>query len=109
MFCFLLFLKFGVRPYFSQKVKLGLHNKVDTMVVPLNYIVTCSRLLQYTSTLKGIVLRNFEWLQIILMNRSWVPDVPLKVYSFLNLHLHTIFKVKSFERVKFLLMHFAKA
>ena len=28
--------------------------------------------------------RDFEWLQIILMNRSCVPDVPLKVYSFFN-------------------------
>ena len=34
--------------------------------------------------LKGIVSRDFEWLQMILMNRSCVPDVLLKVYSFLN-------------------------
>ena len=40
---------------------------------------------------KGIVSRDFEWLQMILMNRLCVPDVPLKVYSFLNLHLHIVF------------------
>ena len=40
---------------------------------------------------KGIVSRDFEWLQTILMNRLCVPDVPLKVYSFLMSHLHTVF------------------
>ena len=30
------------------------------------------------NSLKGIVSRDFEWLQIILMDRAWVPDVPLK-------------------------------
>ena len=29
--------------------------------------------------LKGIVSRDFEWLQMILMNRTWVPGVPLDV------------------------------
>ena len=33
-------------------------------------------------TLNWIVSRDFEELQMILMNRAWVPDVPLKVYSF---------------------------
>ena len=41
--------------------------------------------------LKGIVSQDFEWLQTILMNRLCVPDVPLEVYSFLNLHLHIVF------------------
>ena len=41
--------------------------------------------------LKGIVSRDFEGLQMILMNRLCVPDVPLEVYSFLNLHLHIAF------------------
>ena len=41
--------------------------------------------------LKGIVSRNFEGLQMILMNRTWVPDVPLKVNSFLKLHFHIVF------------------
>ena len=40
---------------------------------------------------KGIVSRDFEGLQMILMDRLCVPDVPLEVYSFLNLHLHTVF------------------
>ena len=37
---------------------------------------------------KGIVSRDFGGLQIILMDRIYVPDVSLEVYSFLNLHLH---------------------
>ena len=41
--------------------------------------------------LKGIVSRNVEGLQMILMNRAWVPDVPLKVNSFLKLHFHIVF------------------
>ena len=41
--------------------------------------------------LKGIVSRDFGALQIILMDRICVPDVPLEVYSFLNLHLHIVF------------------
>ena len=41
--------------------------------------------------IKGIVSRDFEWLQMILMDRLCVPDVPLEVYSFLNLHLHIVF------------------
>ena len=41
--------------------------------------------------IKGIVSRDFEWLQIILMDRSCVPDVPLNVYAFLNLHLYIVF------------------
>ena len=28
---------------------------------------------------------------MILMNITWVPDVPLKVYAFLKLHLHIVF------------------
>ena len=54
------------------------------------------------SFIKRIVSRDFEWLQIILMSRSCVPDVSLKVYSFLNLHLHIVFKVQNFERDKLL-------
>ena len=40
---------------------------------------------------KGIVSRDFEWLQMILMNRTWIPEVPLEVFDFLNLHLHIVF------------------
>ena len=47
--------------------------------------------LQFFHLFKGIVSRDFEWLQTILMNRLCVPDVPLEVYSFLNSHLHTVF------------------
>ena len=77
------------------------------MVVP-------KRLLEHAvwhqeQSLKGIVSRDFEWLQTILMNRLCVPDVPLEVYSFLNSHLHTVFKFLSLQRVKLLLRHLAKA
>ena len=41
--------------------------------------------------LKGIVSQDFGGLQMILINRLCVPDVPLEVYSFLNLHLHIFF------------------
>ena len=44
---------------------------------------------------------------MILMDRIGVPDVPLEVYSFLNFRLHIV--IQSFERVKLLLMHLAKA
>ena len=40
---------------------------------------------------KGIVSWDFEWLQMILMNRLFVPDVPLEVYSFLYWYLHIVF------------------
>ena len=40
------------------------------------------------SIFKGIVSRDFGGLQMILMNRTWVPDVPLEVYSFLNFCFH---------------------
>ena len=56
---------------------------------------------------KGIVSRDFEWLQMILINRLCVPDVLLDVYSFLNFRFHVV--VQSFERVKLLLVHLAKA
>ena len=41
-----------------------------------------------TDDIKGIVSRDFEGLQIILMNRSWVPDDPLVVCYFLNFRFH---------------------
>ena len=41
---------------------------------------------------KGIVSRDFRCLQMILMDRIGVHDVPLEVYSFLNLHLHVFTK-----------------
>ena len=53
---------------------------------------------------KGIVSRDFGGLQMILMKRIVVPDVPLDVYLFLNFRFHV---VQSFEQFKLLLMHLA--
>ena len=39
---------------------------------------------------KGIVSRDFGGLQMILINRIGVPDVPLEVYSFLNFCFHIV-------------------
>ena len=39
---------------------------------------------------KGIVSRDFGGLQMILINRIGVPDVPLEVYSFLNFRFHIV-------------------
>ena len=50
-----------------------------------------NQLIMQLDLFKRIVSRDFEWLQIILMNRSCVPDVPLKDYSFLNIHFHHAF------------------
>ena len=44
---------------------------------------------------------------MILMDRALVPDVSgLEVYFF---RFHTVFLSQSFERIKLLLMHLAKA
>ena len=43
------------------------------------------------SALKGIVSRDFRCLQMILMDRIVVPDVPLEVYYFLNFRFHIVF------------------
>ena len=32
------------------------------------------------ASFEGIVSRDFDWLQMILMNRTWVSDVPLEVF-----------------------------
>ena len=70
------------------------------------YICTHSGM---TDVLKGTVSRDFGRLQIIVMHRAWVPDVPLEVYLFLNFSFYIVLKVQSYERVKLLLMHLAKA
>ena len=58
-------------------------------------------------TFKGIVSRDFEWLQMILINRICVPDVPLKVF-FLHIFVHIVFLNFKFTAVKLLLiMHLA--
>ena len=41
--------------------------------------------------LKGIVSRDFGWLQMILMDSIWVPDVPLKDYIFSNFCFRIVF------------------
>ena len=41
--------------------------------------------------IKGIVSRDFRCLQMILMDRIGVPDVPPDVYLFLNFRFHLIF------------------
>ena len=46
---------------------------------------------KYITELKGIVSRDFGGLQMILMNRIVVPDVPLDVYLFLNFCFHIVF------------------
>ena len=56
-----------------------------TVPVPIKNAIHLNKLL------KGIVSRDFEWLQMISMNRLCVPDIPLEVNSFLNLHLHIAF------------------
>ena len=53
---------------------------------------------------KGIVSRDFEGLQLILMGRIGVPDVPLEVYLLFNFRFHIIFLVQGFERFKLLLL-----
>ena len=40
--------------------------------------------------LKGIVSQDFEGLQIIFMNRTWLPDVPLEAYLFLNFRFYVV-------------------
>ena len=59
----------------------------------------CKCSIQTNIEFKGIVSRDFEWLQMILINRLCVPDVPLEVYSFLNLHLHIVLLFLSLQRV----------
>ena len=54
------------------------------------------------SIIKGIVSRAFKWLQMILMNRTWVPGVPQDVYFF-NSCFHIVLQDQSFEQVKHLL------
>ena len=58
--------------------------------------------------LKGIVSWDFSWLQIILMNKLGVPDVPLEVYFFFLSFSYSFLNLK-FWQVKLLLTHLAKA
>ena len=53
--------------------------------------IICSRPSEPKMVFKGIFSRDFEGLQMILINRLCVPDVPLEVYSFLNFRFHIVF------------------
>ena len=48
---------------------------------------------------KGIVSRDFRGLQMILMDRTRVPGIPLNAYFLLNFHI--VFKFRSFCRLSF--------
>ena len=61
--------------------------------------------LKYKKMLKRIVSQDFEGLQMLFMNRTWVTDVLLDVFSFLNSCFHIVLEVQSFKPVKLLLMH----
>ena len=60
-------------------------------------------------SLKGIVSRDFGGLQMILMDRIGVPDVPLKNYIFSISCFLVVFQFLSLQQVKLLLRHLAKA
>ena len=69
---------------FEQKSEERMMERANSQ--PCLYEILSSKIL-----FKGIVSRDFEGLQMILMHRTWVPNVPMKVYSFLKLHLHIVF------------------
>ena len=48
-------------------------------------------LVLHRTTLKGIASRDFRGLQMILIDRIGVPDVPLKDYIFSNSCFHIVF------------------
>ena len=51
----------------------------------------------FISGIKGIVSQDFHGLQMILIDRAWVPGFLLDVKFFLNSCFHIIFSVQSFE------------
>ena len=88
-----------------QTVSMYYWNRLCKHLIPRKIQTQHNNLIKSNRHLfKGIVSRDFEWLQMILMNRSWVPDVPLVVYYCLNFRFHIVFKFLSFEWVKLLLM-----
>ena len=57
-----------------------------------------------------MVLQDFGGLQMILMDRALVPNIPPDVYFFKFMFSHTVtFKSLSFQMAKLLLLHLAKA
>ena len=47
---------------------------------------------------KGIVSRDFRGLQVILMDRAWVPDIQPEVYLFVILLFHIELEVQRFQQ-----------
>ena len=66
---------------------LSILNILSLFCINLSYHCTFNYLVTY---LKRIVSRDFGGLQMILMNRTWGPDVPLEVYSFFNFRFHIV-------------------
>ena len=51
--------------------------------------------------IKGIFSRDFGGLQMTLMDKIGVLDVPLDVYLFLNFLFHIVFKLKVLSGLSF--------
>ena len=88
----------GMTRMFLSYGLLGMTHLFISYVVCSMYTLTvymCVQSMLYTHLLftafKGIVSRDFEGLQMILMDRIGVPDVPLEVYYFLNFRFHIVF------------------
>ena len=47
---------------------------------------------------KGIVSRDFRGLQVILMDRAWVPGIQPEVYLFVILLFHIELEVQRFQQ-----------
>ena len=54
--------------------------------------------------MREIVSRDFRGLRVILMEKAWVPGIPLEVYLLFNLLFHIQLEVQRFQRVKLLSM-----
>ena len=91
-FFFLIFLKFfHWLPLFLVFLSFPLARCFFTLSLLLALPSYCSDSLTFSGFIKGIVSRDFEGLQMILMNRIVVPDFPLDVYLFLNFRFHIVF------------------
>ena len=66
--------------FWSVGIKWTLWQSILTKVVQRGI----SWVIFINGILKGIVSRDFRCLQQILMDRAWVPGIPLDVYFFLN-------------------------
>ena len=61
-------------------------------VQSLDHILYSALLYSIHYSLKGVVSRDFSWLQMILMYRSGVADIPLDVYLFVTFEKEKINK-----------------